>query len=175
MPHKRNPLGAAVAIAAATRAPGLVATMLAAMPQEHQRGLGGWHAEWNTLPELVRITAGAANAVADALEHIEADPERMAANLAITDGLISSEAVTMALAERIGREAAHALVGAACRRADAEGRGLGAVLSDDAGVKVLLTAEEIAALVDPARGGGAAAELVERTVRRLRRDRPGNA
>ena len=172
MPHKRNPLGAAIAIAAATRAPGLVATMLAAMPQEHQRGLGGWHAEWNTLPELVRLTAGSANAVADALEGIEADPERMAENLALTDGLISSEAVTMALAERVGREAAHALVGAACRRADAEGRPLGAVLADDAGVKALLSAGEIAALVDPARGGGAAAELAERTVRRLRRDSP---
>jgi adenylosuccinate lyase len=81
----------------------------------------------------------------------------------------------MALAERIGREAAHALVGAACRRADAEGRGLGAVLSDDPGVKALLAAAEIAARVDPARGGGAAAELAERTVRRLRRDHARDA
>lgn len=46
MPHKRNPVGAAVLIGAATRAPGLVATMLAAMPQEHERSLGLWHAEW---------------------------------------------------------------------------------------------------------------------------------
>ena len=59
MPHKRNPVGCAVVLAAAVRAPALVATMLAAMVQEHERGLGGWHAEWETLPELARLTAGA--------------------------------------------------------------------------------------------------------------------
>ena len=50
MPHKRNPVAASVALAAAARAPGLVATVLGAMPQEHERGLGGWQAEWETLP-----------------------------------------------------------------------------------------------------------------------------
>ena len=55
MPHKRNPVRAAVALAAAVRAPGLVATMLSAMPQEHERGLGGWQAEWDALPELVGV------------------------------------------------------------------------------------------------------------------------
>src|SRR5262249_58584476 len=59
MPHKRNPVGASVALAAATRAPALVATMLASMPPEHERGLGGWQAEWETLPELVMLAAGA--------------------------------------------------------------------------------------------------------------------
>ena len=50
MPHKRNPVRAAVALSAAVRAPGLVATILSAMPQEHERGLGGWQAEWDTIP-----------------------------------------------------------------------------------------------------------------------------
>ena len=53
MPQKRNPVAASLALAAAVRAPGLVSTMLAAMPQEHERGLGGWQAEWDTLPELI--------------------------------------------------------------------------------------------------------------------------
>ena len=53
MPHKRNPVRAARVLAAAVRAPGLVATMLSAMPQEHERGLGGWQAEWDVLPDLV--------------------------------------------------------------------------------------------------------------------------
>jgi 3-carboxy-cis,cis-muconate cycloisomerase len=51
MPHKRNPVGAAVLIGAATRVPGLVSTLFSAMPQEHERSLGLWHAEWETLPE----------------------------------------------------------------------------------------------------------------------------
>ena len=64
MPQKRNPVSASVVLAASLRAPGLVATMLAAMPQEHERGLGGWQAEWETLPELVHLAAGAARHVA---------------------------------------------------------------------------------------------------------------
>jgi 3-carboxy-cis,cis-muconate cycloisomerase len=38
MPHKRNPVGAAVLIGAATRVPGLLSTLFSAMPQEHERG-----------------------------------------------------------------------------------------------------------------------------------------
>ena len=77
MPHKRNPVRAAVALAAAVRAPGLVATMLSAMPQEHERGLGGWQAEWDALPGAGRVSsADAARAVAEALEGLVVDAER---------------------------------------------------------------------------------------------------
>ena len=57
MPHKRNPVACAMILAAATRIPELVATMLTAMLQEDERGLGGWHTEWETLPEIVCLTA----------------------------------------------------------------------------------------------------------------------
>src|SRR6185436_21187256 len=73
MPHKQNPVGASVAVAASVRAPGLVATMLAAMPQEHERGVGGWQAEWATLPELVLLTAGSARSIATVLESLKVD------------------------------------------------------------------------------------------------------
>jgi 3-carboxy-cis,cis-muconate cycloisomerase len=59
MPHKQNPVAAAAILAAATRVPGLVSTMLSAMVQEHERGLGGWHAEWESLPEICTLTLGA--------------------------------------------------------------------------------------------------------------------
>ena len=71
MPHKRNPVASARALAAAVRAPGLVATMLAAMPQEHERALGGWQAEWETLPALAAITAEASTAIAWTLADLE--------------------------------------------------------------------------------------------------------
>src|ERR1700675_2884648 len=64
MPHKRNPVSCAIILAAATRIPGLVATMLTAMLQEDERGLGGWHTEWETLPEIVCLTAGAVHQLA---------------------------------------------------------------------------------------------------------------
>jgi 3-carboxy-cis,cis-muconate cycloisomerase len=83
MPHKRNPVAALKAIAAAVRAPQLAATLLAAMPQAHERGLGDWQAELATWPALVVATAGAARALADAAEEgLVVDAARMRANLA---------------------------------------------------------------------------------------------
>jgi len=49
MPHKRNPVAAASALAAATMAPNLAATIFAAQVQEHERSAGPWHAEWPTV------------------------------------------------------------------------------------------------------------------------------
>ena len=60
LPHKRNPVAAIAARAAAAQAPGLIATLLAAMPQEHERAAGAWHAEWRPLRELL-ITGGTAS------------------------------------------------------------------------------------------------------------------
>jgi 3-carboxy-cis,cis-muconate cycloisomerase len=92
MPHKQNPVRSSIALAAAVRAPGLVATILTAMPQEHERGLGGWQAEWETMPELVRVTGAAARAMAEALEGLVVETGRMRANLDITHGRSSGDA-----------------------------------------------------------------------------------
>lgn len=84
MPHKRNPIAAITARAAARRAPGLVATLLSTMDGEHQRAAGAWHAEWETLTELVRVTAGAAARLSTCLEGLQVHPEAMLANLALS-------------------------------------------------------------------------------------------
>ena len=81
MPHKRNPIACAVALAAATRVRHLVATLLAAMPQEQERGLGGWHAEWETLPEIFLLASGALHHMADAIAGLTLDTERMRDNI----------------------------------------------------------------------------------------------
>ena len=107
MPHKRNPVTSAAVLSAALRVPPLVSTMLTAMIQEEERGLGGWHAEWETLPEIVRLTAGALHHLTGALSELKIDPERMRQNLEITHGLIFAEAVAMALAEKMPRPEAH--------------------------------------------------------------------
>src|SRR4029453_7930036 len=131
MPHKRNPVRAAVALAAAVRAPGLVATILSAMPQEHERGLGGWQAEWDAIPELVGVTADAGRAVAEALEGLVVDAPRMRANLDIPRGLVLAEAVVMQLAVPPGKQDAPTRVEAASRRVAAEGRSLAEILAED--------------------------------------------
>jgi 3-carboxy-cis,cis-muconate cycloisomerase len=162
MPHKRNPVRVSVALAAAVRIPGLVATMLSAMPQEHERGLGGWQAEWETLPEIVRVTAGSARAMADALEGLVVDPARMRANLAATRGLAMAEAVTMALAVSVGKGDAHARVEAACRRAIAEQRELVDILSEDPIVTAVLDRAALERHLTPERYLGAAGTFVDR-------------
>ncbi|MEO8451329.1 MAG: 3-carboxy-cis,cis-muconate cycloisomerase [Gemmatimonadota bacterium] len=162
MPHKRNPLGAAIAIAAATRAPGLVATMLAAMPQEHERGLGLWQAEWETLPELVRLAGGAAHAIAEALDGVVVDARRMQLNLDITKGAVTAESVAMAVARHLGKREAHAVIEAASHRAAAQGRPLADVLFEDPTVTRHLSREEIARHLEPGQYTGSAEAFVDR-------------
>ncbi|TKD35023.1 3-carboxy-cis,cis-muconate cycloisomerase [Azotobacter chroococcum] len=164
MPHKRNPVGAAVLIGAATRAPGLVATMLAAMPQEHERSLGLWHAEWETLPELCCLVSGALQQARLLLPGLEVDAARMRENLDLTQGLVLAEAVSIALAQRLGRERAHHLVEQCCRQAVAEGRHLRAVLGGNAEVSSELSTAELDRLLDPSHYLGLAQRWVARAV-----------
>jgi len=82
MAHKRNPTGCQVALSAALRTPGLAATIFAAMPQEHERGLGGWQAEAPVLADLFCLAHGAVLAMRGVIEGLDVDPQAMAANLA---------------------------------------------------------------------------------------------
>jgi 3-carboxy-cis,cis-muconate cycloisomerase len=81
MAHKRNPVAAVSVLACTKRTPGLVATMLASMEQEHERAAGAWQAEWGTLSELLALTGSAAAWGRDLLEHVQLHPARMQANL----------------------------------------------------------------------------------------------
>jgi 3-carboxy-cis,cis-muconate cycloisomerase len=164
MPHKRNPVGAAVLIGAATRAPGLVATMLSAMPQEHERSLGLWHAEWESLPELCCLVSGALQQALLVVPGLEVDAQRMARNLDLTRGLVLAEAVSIALARRIGRDAAHHLVEQCCRQAVAEGAHLRQVLGGNAEVCAQLSEAELDRLLDPAHYLGQCRRWVERAL-----------
>src|ERR1700748_1687588 len=146
MPHKRNPVAAATALAAATMAPNLAATILAAQVQDHERSAGPWHAEWPTLPTLLLVTSGALAAIVDIAEGLEVDAARMRSNLDATGGLIMAEAIAFALAEKVGKQEAHYLVEAASKKAAAEKKGLRAVLEGDPAVNAHLGAEKIAQL-----------------------------
>jgi 3-carboxy-cis,cis-muconate cycloisomerase len=173
MPHKRNPVGSVVAQAAALRVPGLVAVMLSAMLQEHERGVGGWHAEWETLPQIVLLTAGALHQTVAMVGGLEVDAARMRKNLDATDGLIMAEAVTLALGEHIGRSQARQLVEAAARRAIAEGRPLRAVLGEVAEVGQHLPGDALGRLLDPAHYTGSAGHFIDRALAAARGGRGG--
>ncbi len=164
MPQKRNPVAASVALAAAVRVPALVSVMLTAMTQEHERGLGGWQAEWETLPEICALAAGALEQMARTMEGLEVDTARMRANLDLSDGLILAEAAAMALARHMGRARAHALVERASRQATEQGRQLREILAEDAEVRAHLSAEELDRAFDPGNYLGIAVELVDRAL-----------
>jgi 3-carboxy-cis,cis-muconate cycloisomerase len=93
MPHKRNPVASVSVIACATRVPGLVATMLAGMPQEHERGAGAWQAEWGTLSELLTLVGSAAAWSADLVSNLRVDAPRMRENAAGLAGELDGVAI----------------------------------------------------------------------------------
>ena len=164
MPHKRNPVGSARALAAAVRAPGLVATMLAAMPQEHERALGGWQAEWETLPTLVALTAEASSAMAAVLADLEVDVDRMRANLDAAGGVARAEGLVAALAPLIGRVEATKLTEEACRQAAMSGRPLTEVAAEAPAIRTHLTPAAIAAALDPVALTATARDIVRRAL-----------
>jgi 3-carboxy-cis,cis-muconate cycloisomerase len=167
MPHKRNPVAAATALAAAAMAPNLAATIFAAQVQDHERSAGLWHAEWPTLPTLQLVTSGALAAIVDIAEGLEVDAARMRVNLDATHGLIMAEAVTFALAEKIGKSDAHHLVEAASKKAVAGKQHLRDVLTSDPKVTAHLSADKLAKLFDPMAYQGASQTLIDRLLASL--------
>jgi 3-carboxy-cis,cis-muconate cycloisomerase len=164
LPHKRNPVGAMEASACVRRVHALVGVLMGAMVQEHERAVGAWQAEWETLPEALRLTAGAVDRVRDVLEGLHVFPDRMRANLEATHGLVMSEHVMMVLAERIGRPQARDLVEAACARAAETGRHLREELLAEPAVSAHLSPAEVDAALDPAGYLGSADAFVDRAL-----------
>ena len=164
MPHKRNPVACSAILSAATRVPGLASTLFSAMLQENERGLGGWQAEWETLPEMLHLTAGALERGIDLLDGLEIRPDEMIRNLDRTRGLIFAEAAAMALAAKVGKAEAHGLIEAASRRAVSEGQHLRDVLLADPEVTAHLQADEIRRLFDPMACTGVANEFMDRVL-----------
>ncbi|HJQ47364.1 MAG TPA: 3-carboxy-cis,cis-muconate cycloisomerase [Amycolatopsis sp.] len=164
MPHKRNPVAAIAAQAAAQQAPGLVATLLAAMTQEHQRAAGAWHAEWRPLTELFRSTGSAVHWLRTSLDRLRVDADRMRANLDLTGGAVLSERVTTEIAPAIGRLAAHDAVTVCTKRALAGEGPLVDLLAQDPLVGQHLSRDRIAKLLDPADYLGSAGVFVTRAL-----------
>jgi 3-carboxy-cis,cis-muconate cycloisomerase len=149
MPHKHNPVACAAVVAAHARMPGLASAMLYAMPQEHERGLGLWQAEWETVPEAFRIAAAALEYSIEIATTLQVDAGRMQANFENLLGVTMSEAISVALAGKMGRSAAQALLREASDRAVGEKRNLGDVLKENAEVLRYLTRDDIDRLLSP--------------------------
>jgi 3-carboxy-cis,cis-muconate cycloisomerase len=130
MPHKRNPIACAVTLAAAHRVPGEVANFLSAMVQEHERAVGGWHAEWPIVTAVIQATGVAAASMAEVAEGLSVDAARMHANIDATRGVIFAERAMMLLGAKLGRDTAHKVLQEATRKSASGRRHLAEVLAE---------------------------------------------
>ncbi|WP_239074221.1 3-carboxy-cis,cis-muconate cycloisomerase, partial [Streptomyces sp. SID10853] len=161
MPHKSNPVRATLIASAARRAPALASVLLGSLTAEDERPAGAWHAEWQPLRDLLRITGGAALLAAELSGGITVFTDRMAANLRLTQGLVVSERIAAELGRLLGRGPARELLTRAARRAVAESLALADALRAEPALHGLITHDELRELTDPARYPGSAAALTD--------------
>jgi 3-carboxy-cis,cis-muconate cycloisomerase len=149
MPHKHNPVGSALALAAAHCVPGLVSSFLSAMVQEHERAAGGWQAEWSIVSRVVQSTGLAIALMAELSEGLTIDAERMRANIEATNGIVFAERASMLLGKKLGRDKAHKLLEQASHQSIATKRRLSQVLAESLEIAQHLTTAELRDLENP--------------------------
>ncbi|MFC1432395.1 3-carboxy-cis,cis-muconate cycloisomerase [Streptacidiphilus sp. N1-3] len=164
MPHKSNPVRAALIAATARQLPALAGILFGSMTAEDERPAGAWHAEWQPLREALRLAGGAAGDAAELVEGLRVHPERMRENLDRGGGLIAAERLAAALAPLIGRGEARAALARAARRVVAERTDLARALRADPALTGLLSEQRLRELTDPARCLGSAGALVDRAL-----------
>ena len=164
MPQKRNPVRATLAIACARLTNAHAGVLLAELAHEHERAVGGWHAEWEALSGALAFAGGSAAAAADAVAGLEVDAERMRANLDAGGGIVVAERISFALTPRLGRSQAHEVVADAASTASFRE----ALLADE---RIGLSADDLDALLEPTAYLGAAEALVDRALAELERSR----
>jgi 3-carboxy-cis,cis-muconate cycloisomerase len=161
MPHKRNPVSSIICIANAQRVPPLVSSLMTGMMQDHERATGAWHAEWETITAVVKLTAGSVNQAVTLTDGLEVDTERMRRNLEITDGLIYAENVSQALSVTMSKTAAHELVEQWCLRAKEEGRHLKEIVMEDQSLNESFKAQ-LDQIFNPHNSMGMCSEFIDR-------------
>lgn len=158
MPHKRNPILSTAILANANRVPFLVATILAAMPQGYERSAGLWHSEWETLDEIMGLTAGALEKSIELMDGLEVDEKRMRQNIERTKGLVFAETAALALAEKIGKEEAYNLIKEACKKSVEHGMHLRNVLEN---MDLNFTKNELNHFFNPENSIGRSLEIID--------------
>lgn len=162
LPHKHNPTGCVIALAATARMPSLVSGFLAVMPQEHERGAGGWQAEWPIISDVVQAIGRAIHSMATVAEQLIVDGTRMRQNIAATRGAVFAERAMVLLGQKLGRDTAYEIVQKAVRLSNEQQRNLSQVLKGIAEVKGNLDLAALKDLEAPEHYLGAAEEFQQR-------------
>src|SRR5215475_30849 len=165
MPQKRNPISSVYITAQTAMVRQLVAALLEAQVEDHERSTGPWEIEWIALPEIFMLSAGALAQTRFLVEGLQVNEKKMRENLDITKGLIMSEAVMMGLGPDLGRNKAHDLVYDICREVVKTGRPLIDLLAEDKEISRHADRRKLEKLVDPANYLGVAGEMVDRVLK----------
>jgi 3-carboxy-cis,cis-muconate cycloisomerase len=165
MPQKRNPISSVYVTAQTAMVKQLVAALLEAMVEDHERATGPWEIEWIALPEIFMLSAGALAQTRFLVEGLQVNEKKMRENLDITNGLIMSEAVMMGLGPTLGRNKAHDLVYDVCRLVVKTGRPLIDLLVEDKEISKHATRKQLEKMADPANYLGVAGEMVDRVLK----------
>ncbi len=166
MPQKRNPISCNFIHACAASVRHQVTALLDAMVADHERATGPWEIEWIAIPEIFSLTAGALSQADGMLSGLEIHEKNMLKNLNMTNGLVCTEAVMMALSNKIGRQRAHDLIYDICHQPHASDKKLFDLLSENKEISQHLTIEQLKNLLDPERYTGLASVMVDKCVAR---------
>ena len=164
LPHKQNPVASTKILANAKRIPALAASLLVSMLHEHERSVGGWHAEWVVFPELARAVGGSAAHALNLIVGLQVHSERMRANIESSKGLIFAENVSTELSKSLGKSGAHSLVARASQAVRQTGLHLREVLEKDPAVGNLLDPSALDRLFSPEHGTDLTDELINRVL-----------
>ena len=137
---------------------------------ELERGLGQWQTQFWTLGELFAAAGSAAEAMVEVVEGLRPDSAAMLHNLDATHGFVYAEALSLKLAETLGKSAAHARIDALCRRAQSSGRTLEQALHDDPELAALVPPDVARALFEPASQYGASQAMIDRALDAWRKE-----
>src|SRR5512141_1902486 len=165
MPQKRNPISSVYITAQTAMVKQLVAALLEAMVEDHERSTGPWEIEWIALPEIFMLSAGALAQTRFLVEGLQVNERKMRENLDMTKGLIMSEAVMMGLGDKMGRNYAHDVVYDICREVVKTGRPLVDLLAENEEIGKHASRKQLEKLVDPANYLGVAGEMVDRVLK----------
>lgn len=164
MPQKRNPMLSEGVVAAARLLAQQPSLAIGAMVHQHERDMSAWQAEWKFIPDTAILLAGALELTRKVVQGLSIDTAAMRRNLDLTNGLINAEAVMMAIAPALGRQRAHALVGAASRLSFEESRPFLDCLLEEPLIAGALDREALEALLDPTAYLGEAEAAVDRVL-----------
>ena len=165
MPQKRNPISSVYITAQTAMVKQLVAALLEAQVEDHERSTGPWEIEWIALPEIFMLSAGALAQTRFVVDGLQVNEKKMRENLRLTNGLIMSEALMMGLGAKMGRNRAHDVVYDVCREVVKTGRPLIDLLEEDKEIRKHADRKTLEKLVDPANYLGVAGEMVDRVLK----------